>query len=376
MLFTPEQQLIRTTAREFAQARIGPFAAVWERDGFDRKKLLSEIGQLGMLGVCVPTRWGGAGADFVSYVLATQEFAAADSGICNMVNVHNSPVCAALCDYGTAEQKERYLRPLARGEAFGAFLLTEPEAGSEAGALKTRAVRVGDYYVLNGTKQFITSGRTADVAMILAVTDPEGGSRKGISCFITPTDNPGYVVVREEDKLGHRNCDTCQISLQDMKVPAGDLLGEIGGGYKIALSNLNSGRIAVAAQAVGVARAALDHAVRYARERCTFGKAIIDHQAVGFKLAEMATRVEAAHQLTLHAARLKDAGLPCVKEASMAKLQASETAEQVCSDAIQVYGGYGFLSDFPVEKLYRDARVFRLYEGTSEVQKLVIGREL
>ncbi|HAO40032.1 MAG TPA: acyl-CoA dehydrogenase [Afipia sp.] len=375
MLFSPEQELIRDTARDFAQQRIAPFAGRWETEGFDRRKLLNEVGQLGLMGVCVPEEWGGAGADFVSYVLATEEIAAADSGICNMINVHNSPVCAALCEYGTPEQKETYLRPLARGEIFGAFLLTEPEAGSDAGALKTRAALVGDHYVLNGAKQFITAGRTADIAMILAVTDPEAG-RKGISCFITPTDNPGYIVVREEDKLGHRNCDTCQIAFQDMKVPASDVLGEPGAGYKIALSNLNSGRIGVAAQAVGVARAALDCAVRYARERRTFGKAIIDHQAVGFKLAEMATQVEAAHRLTLYAAELKDAGLPCLKEASMAKLQASEVAERVCSDAIQVHGGYGFLNDFPVEKFYRDARVFRLYEGTSEVQKLVIGREL
>ena len=292
-----------------------------------------------------------------------------------MMNVHNSPVCAALSGYGTESQKRRYLQPLARGELFGAFLLTAPEAGSDAGALKTRAVRNGDRYVINSVKQFITSGRTADIAMILAVTNPEAG-RKGITCFITPTDNPGYVVVREEEKLGHRNCDTCQIVLQDMEVPAADVLGALEGGYKIALANLNSGRIGVAAQAVGVARAALDHAVRYTRERSTFGKPIIEHQAVGFKLADMATRVEAAHQLTLYAARLKDAGIPCLKEASMAKLLASEVAEKVCSDAIQVHGGYGFLNDFPVEKLYRDARVFQLYEGTNEVKELVICRGL
>ncbi|WP_213736995.1 acyl-CoA dehydrogenase family protein [Bradyrhizobium sp. dw_411] len=375
MLYTPEQILIRDTAKDFARQRIAPHAARWERDGFDRRELLSEIGKLGLMGVCVPPEWDGAGADFVSYVLATEAIAEADSGICNMVNVHNSPVCAALCEYGTREQKERYLRPLARGEIFGAFLLTEPEAGSDAGALQARAVRVGGEYIIKGTKQFITSGRTADIAMILAVTEPEAG-RKGISCFITPTKNPGYVVVREEDKLGHRNCDTCQIAFEDMKVPASDMLGEPGAGYRIALANLNSGRIGVAAQAVGVARAALDSAVRYSRERHTFGKPIIDHQAIGFKLAEMATQVEAAHQLTLHAAQMKDAGLPCLKEASMAKLNASEVAERVCSEAIQVHGGYGFLNDFPVEKFYRDARVFRLYEGTSEVQKLVIGREL
>lgn len=375
MLFTEEQKLIRETARDFAQRKIAPNVRSWEENGIDQGLLLSELGRLGLMGVCVPAEWDGSGADFVSYVLATEEIAAADSGICNMMNVHNSPVCAALIEYGTEAQKQRYLKPLARGEMFGAFLLTEPEAGSDAGALKTRAICKGDRYVINGVKQFITSGRTAHIAMILAVTNPSAG-RRGITCFITPTDNPGYKVARIEDKLGHRNCDTCQIVLDEMEVPADDVLGCLDGGYKIALANLNSGRIGVAAQAVGVARAALDHAVLYARDRRTFGKSIIEHQAVGFRLAEMATRVEGAHQLTLHAARLKDAGLPCLKEASMAKLQASEVAERVCSDAIQVHGGYGFLSDFPVEKLYRDARVFQLYEGTSEVQKLVIGREL
>jgi butyryl-CoA dehydrogenase len=375
MLFTSEQNLIRATAKDFASQKIAPFAGIWETKGFDRKALLSELGALGFMGVCIPAKWDGAGADFVSYVLATEEIAAADSGICNMMNVHNSPVCAALNEYGTEEQKRQYLQPLARGELFGAFLLTEPEAGSDAGALRTKAALKGDRYVINGVKQFITSGRTADIAMILAVTDPSAG-RKGITCFITPTDNPGYVVAREEEKLGHRNCDTCQIVLQDMEVPASDVLGDLNSGYKIALANLNSGRIGVAAQAVGVARAALDHSIRYSRERVTFGKPIIEHQAIGFMLAEMATMVEAAHQLTLYAARLKDAGIPCLKEASMAKLQASQVAERVCSSAIQVYGGYGFLNDFPVEKLYRDARVFQLYEGTSEVQKLVIGRGL
>lgn len=375
MLLTPEQQLIRDTARDFAQQRISPFAAGWEKTGFDRKALVAELGRLGFMGICVPPEWGGAGADFVSYVLITEEIAAADAGICNMMNGHNSPVCAAICDYGSGEQKRRYLTPLARGENLGAILLTEPDAGSDAGAIKTRAVRDGDHYVINGAKQFITSGGSADVAMIVAVTDPAAG-RKGISCFITPTANPGYVVAREEAKLGHRNNDTCQIVLRDMRVPATDLLGNPGEGYKIALANLSNGRIGVAAQSVGVARAALEHAIRYARERQTFGKPIIDHQAIGFKLAEMATQIEAARQLMLHAARLKDAGLPCAKEASMAKLFASEAAELVCSEAIQIHGGYGFLNDYPVEKLYRDARVFQIYEGTSEVQKLVIGRSL
>ena len=375
MLFTNEQTLIRETARAFARDRIAPFVAGWERDHHVPVHLLGELGALGLMGVCVSEEWGGAAADFVSYVMATEQIAAADSGICNMMNVHNSPVCAALQDYGTAEQKERLLRPLAAGKLFGAFLLTEPDAGSDAGAIKTRATRKGDRFVLNGVKQFITSGRTAHVAMILAVTDPAAG-RQGISCFVTRTDNPGYRVARLEDKLGQRNCDTCQIVLEDMEVPADDMLGEPGRGYKIALANLNTGRIGVAAQGVGVAQAALDLAVAYARERQTFGKPIIEHQAVGFRLADMATQVESARQMVLYAARLKDAGLPCLKEASMAKLLASQVAEDVCSGAIQIHGGYGFLTDFGVEKLYRDARVLQLYEGTSEVQRIVITRAL
>lgn len=375
MFFTDEQNLIRDTARHFAREKIAPHVAEWERQHVVPRHLLAELGELGLMGACVDPAWGGAGADFVAYVLATVEIAAADAGICNMMNVHNSPVCAALQEYGTAAQKERLLRPLAQGTRFGAFLLTEPEVGSDAGAIRTRAVRRGDRYVLNGVKQFITSGESAHVAMILAVTDPAAG-RRGITCFVTATDNPGYRVARREDKLGHRNCDTCQIALEDMEIPAEDVLGEVGGGYKIALSFLNGGRIAVAAQAVGVARAALDHALRYGREREAFGKPIIEHQAVQFRLADMATKVETATQMMLHAARLRDSGASCLREASMAKLYASEVAEQVTSDAIQIHGGYGYLSDFPVEKLYRDARVFQIYEGTSEVQRMVIARHL
>ncbi len=375
MFFSDEQNLIRDTARHFAREQIAPHVAEWEHQHVVPRHLLGDLGKLGLMGVCVDPAWGGAGADFVAYVLATVEIAAADAGICNMMNVHNSPVCAALQAYGTAAQKERLLRPLAQGWRFGAFLLTEPEVGSDAGAIRTRAVRRGDRYVLNGVKQFITSGESAHVAMILAVTDPAAG-RHGITCFVTATDNAGYRVVRREDKLGHRNCDTCQIALEDMEIPAEDVLGEEGGGYKIALSFLNGGRIAVAAQALGVARAALDHALRYGREREAFGKPIIEHQAVQFRLADMATKVETATQMMLYAARLKDAGAPCLKEASMAKLYASEVAEQVTSDAIQIHGGYGYLSDFPVEKLYRDARVFQIYEGTSEVQRMVIARHL
>jgi len=375
MLLTNEQEMIRDTARAFAQKEIAPNTHAWERDHVVPTHILSQLGALGLMGICVAEEWGGANADFVSYILATEELAAADCGICNMMNVHNSPVCAALQEYGTEAQKEGLLRPLAQGKMFGALLLTEPDAGSDAAAIKTRAVRRGDRYILNGTKQFVTSGRTAHVAMILAVTDPSKGS-KGISCFITRTDNPGYKVSRVEDKLGHRNCDTCQIVLEDMEVPADDVLGEPGGGYKIILAFLTAGRIAVAAQAVGVARAALECSIAYARERKTFGKALAEHQSIAFRLADMATQITVARQMLHHVAQEKDAGRIVPAEASMIKLFASEMAEKVCSEAIQIHGGYGYLSEFPVEKYYRDARVLQIYEGSSEVQRILISRQL
>jgi butyryl-CoA dehydrogenase len=375
MIFTNEQEMIRDMAREFARNEITPHVHAWERDGVVPTHVLTQLGKLGLMGVCVGEEWGGAGADFVSYILATEELAAADCGVCNMMNVHNSPVCAVLRDYGTDEQKERLLRPLAQGELFGAFLLTETDAGSDASAIKTRAELRGDKYILNGTKQFVTSGRTAGVAMIIAVTDPSKG-RKGISCFITRTDNPGYKVVRVEDKLGHRNNDTCQIVLEDMEVSVNDLVGAPGEGYKIALANLMSGRIAVAAQAVGVARAALEAAIAYAKERKTFGKVLAEHQVIAFKLAEMATQVTIARQMVLHVAQQKDLGCASLVEASMAKLFASEMSEKVCSAAIQIHGGYGYLTDFAVEKFYRDARILQIYEGSSEVQKMLISRDI
>lgn len=375
MLLNEQQAGVRDMARDFARNEIVPFAAQWDRDETVPLQTLARMGELGLMGVCVPEGWGGAGADFVSYVCAMEAIAYGDAGVANMMAATNSPVAAGLLAFGNDDQKERFLRPLASGKSIAAFLLSEPQAGSDAGAIATRAEKKGGVYVLNGTKNFITAGASADIAMILAVTDPAAG-KAGISCFMTRTRRPGYVVARREKKLGHRTCDTCQIMLENFEIPEEDLLGRPGEGLKIALSSLDSGRVGVAAQSVGVAQAAFDAALRYARERRAFGKAIIDHQAVGFLLAEMATKIEVARQMYLHVAALKDLGRHCIKEASMAKLFASEMAEAVTSAAIQIHGGYGFLNDYPVEKYYRDVRVFKIYDGTSEVQKLLIAREL
>ena len=375
MLLSDAQLQIRDAARAFAQKAIVPQAADWDRRCSVPLEVLRAMGPLGLMGMCVDPRWGGAGTDFVSYALATEEIAAGDCGLANMMCVNNSPNCAALEDHGSEAQKEAFLRPLATGAQSSAFLLSEPQAGSDAAALTTRAVKKGDRWVLNGVKQFITAGRSADLAFIVAITDPAAG-RRGMSFFVTPTRVPGYRVAKEETKLGHRAADTCQIALEDLEIPEANLIGAPGAGYRIALAYLENGRIGVAAQAVGVARAAFEAALRYARERETFGKPIIAHQAVEFRLADMATSIEAARQLTHYAAALKDAGRPCLQAASMAKLFASEMAERVCSDAIQIHGGYGYLNDFPVEKLWRDARVLSIYEGTNEIQRLVIGRAL
>jgi butyryl-CoA dehydrogenase len=333
------------------------------------------MGALGLLGMLVPEEFDGAATDHVAYALAIEEIAAGDGAVSTIMSVHNSVGCMPILKFGTAEQKERFLKPMARGEQLGAFCLTEPQAGSDASAIKTRARRDGDHWVLNGTKQFITSGANADVAIVFAVSDPDAG-KKGLTAFIVPTDTPGYTVARTEDKLGQHCSDTCQILFEDCRIPADLTLGAEGAGYKVALANLEGGRIGIASQSVGMARAALDHAVRYAQERQSMGVPIIQHQAVAFRLADMATRVEAARQLVLHAASLRDAGVPCMKEAAMAKLFASEMAEKVCSDAIQVHGGYGYLNDFPVERIYRDVRVCQIYEGTSDIQRLVISRAL
>ena len=376
MLLNDEQLQIRQAARAFATTALAPHVAQWERAGAVPLEVYRDMAAIGLMGVAIDTRYGGAGAGFTAYALAVEEIAAVDAGISNVMAATNSPVAAALQKYGTTSQKSRYLQPITRGEWLGCIQLTEPHTGSDAAAITTRARRDGDHYVLDGTKSFVTAGSIAGVAMIVAVTDPAAGKR-GLTTFITPTDNPGYVVVRKEDKLGHRTNDTCEIKLDAMRVPATDVLGEPGRGLAIALSHLSLGRIGVAAQATGSARAALKAARSYARERVTFGKPIADHQAIGFKLADMATEVEAARQLYLHAAALEDAGADSVAEASMAKLFASEMAERVTSAAIQVHGGYGFLRDYPVEKLYRDARVYQIYEGgSSEVQRLLISRHL
>jgi alkylation response protein AidB-like acyl-CoA dehydrogenase len=374
-VLTEVQRLTRDMARAFARERLWPTAPDRDREGTPPLALLREMGQLGLLGMCVPEEWGGAGADFVSYIMAIEEIAAGDGAVSTIMSVNNSPVCAAIQQYGTDAQKQRFLTPLARGEMIGAFALTEPQAGSDAGAVQARAVDNGDRFVLNGTKQFITSGSIAGAALVFAVTDPEQG-RRGISCFIVPTDSPGYHVAHIESKLGQRCSDTCQLSLEDLAVAPDFMLGGRGDGYRIALANLESGRIGIASQAVGMARSAFECALDYAKGRETFGTAIINHQAVAFRLADMATQIEAARALVLTAARLKDAGEPCLKEASMAKLFASEMAERVCSDAIQVHGGYGYVTDFPVERIYRDVRVCQIYEGTSDVQKIVISRAL
>jgi len=375
MLLSDEQQLIRDTMRAFAQEQLAPHAARWDRESHFPRAELRALGELGALGMVVPEAWGGAAMDYVSLAVALEEIAAGDGATSTIVSVQNSVVCGPLNAFGTDAQKSRFLVPLARGERLGCFCLTEPHVGSDASAITTRAERRGDTYVINGVKQFITTGKNADVAIVFAVTDKAAG-KKGISAFVVETGTPGYVVARVEEKLGQHASDTAQIVFEDCAVPAGNLLGAEGQGYRIALSNLEAGRIGIAAQAVGMARAALEAALAYARERTSFGKPIAEHQAVNFRLADMAMSVAAARQLVWHAAALRDAGQPCLEEASMAKLFASEMAERVCSDAIQIHGGYGYVADFPVERIYRDVRVCQIYEGTSDIQRLVIGRAL
>jgi len=370
----PETDLveIRDAVRRFAAAELAPNAARWDRDKEFPREALKGLAAMGLYGVAIPEEWGGAGLGYGALAVACEEIAAGDCATATIVSVNNL-VAGILAGYGNGAQKEQFLRPLAQGKLLGAFMLTEPHVGSDASAITTRAERQGAHYVLNGVKQFITSGKNADIAVVFAVTDKNAG-KKGISAFLVPTSTPGYVVARIEEKTGQRASDTAQIVLENCKTE--HLLGEEGAGYRIALANLESGRINVAAQATGVARAALAAALSYARERRSMGKALIEHQAVNFRLADMATGVEAARQLYLHAARLRDAGAPCIKEASMAKLFASEMAERVCSDAIQIHGGYGYVADFPVERLWRDVRVTQIYEGASDIQRLVIGRTL
>ena len=365
---------IRAAVRRFAREQLAPHAASWDRDKTFPREALQGLAGMGLHGVAIAEEWGGAGLDYTALAVACEEIAAGDCATCTIVMVNNL-VANIIAGYGSDKQKHGYLKSLCSGKALGAFALTEPQVGSDAAAITTRAERRGEHYVLNGVKQFITSGKTADVAIVFAVTD-KGAGKKGISAFIVPTKAPGYVVARIEEKTGQRASDTAQIVLENCQVPVDHLLGQEGGGYRIALANLESGRINVAAQATGVARTALEAALAYAGERKSMGKVLAEHQAVNFRLADMATQVEAARQLYLHAARLRDARQPCIKEASMAKLFASEMAEKVCSDAMQIHGGYGYVADFPVERLWRDVRVTQIYEGASDIQRLVIGREL
>ncbi|WP_343631216.1 acyl-CoA dehydrogenase family protein [Roseateles sp.] len=375
MLLSEDHRAIQDAIRAYVQDRIAPKAAEWDKSHCFPAEELKGLAALGCYGVAVPTEYDGAGLDYLSLALILEEIAAGDGATSTVVSVNNCPVCSILMAFANEDQKQRFLKPLARGDMLGAFCLTEPHVGSEAGGLKTTAVRDGDDYVLNGVKQFITSGKNGDVAIVMAVTDKAAG-KKGISAFLVPTDTAGYVVARIEDKMGQHASDTAQILFENCRIPAANRLGEEGQGLKIALSGLEGGRIGIASQSVGMARAAFEAALRYSKERVAFGVPIFEHQAMQHKLADMATQIEAARQLIWHAASLKDAGLPCLKEAAMAKLFASEIAEKVCSAAIQIHGGYGYVSDFPVERIYRDVRVTQIYEGTSEVQKILIGRAL
>jgi butyryl-CoA dehydrogenase len=375
MLLTETQTQIRDTARAFAWERLAPGAAARDAARAFPAAELKEMGELGFLGMLVPEEHGGSDTGVVTYASVLEEIAAGDGACSTILSVHSSVGCMPIVKFGTYEQKDQFLPKMASGEWIGGFALTEPQAGSDAANLRTRARRDGDHYIISGAKQFITSGKNGHVMIVFAVTDPDAGKR-GISAFIVPTDTPGYEVVRVEDKLGQHSSDTCQLAFNDMRLLASLRLGEEGAGYRIALSNLEGGRIGIASQSMGMARAAFEAARDYAHERVTFGKPIIEHQAVAFRLADMATKIEAARQLILHAAQLREAGLPCLTEASMAKLFASETAEAVCSAAIQIHGGYGYLADFPVERIYRDVRVCQIYEGTSDVQRIVIARGL
>ncbi|MGE5517463.1 MAG: acyl-CoA dehydrogenase family protein [Bacteroidota bacterium] len=375
MIPTEEQTLIRDTARNFARERLAPNAEKWDREARFPREALAEMAELGFLGMLLPEEFDGSYTGHVAYAMALEEVAAGCGALSTVMSVHNSVACMPIFKFGTAEQKAHFLPKMASGEWLGGFALTEPHAGSDASALRVRAVRDGDAYVLNGTKQFVTSGKSAQVLVVFAVTDP-GAGKKGITGFIVPTDTPGFTVARVEDKMGQHASDTAQVVFEDMRLPAWLRLGEEGQGYKIALSNLEGGRIGIASQCVGMARAAMEAARDYAKDRVTFGQPLIEHQAIAHKLADMATQIAAARLMVLHAADLRDAGLPCLTEASMAKLFASEMAERVASSAIQVLGGYGYLKDFPVERIYRDVRVCQIYEGASEIQRMLIARSL
>jgi alkylation response protein AidB-like acyl-CoA dehydrogenase len=375
MILSEQHQMIRDALRDFSQQQLAPNAARWDREREFPHDALKQLAALGAFGIAVPEEQGGAGLDYLSLALVIEEIAAGDGGVSTIISVNNCPVCSIGMSYANEAQKRDWLMPLAKGDMLGAFCLTEPHAGSDASALRTTAQRDGDSYVLNGVKQFITSGKHADVAIVMAVTDKAAGKR-GISAFWVPTNTPGYIVARVEEKLGQHSSDTAQIVFENCRIPAKNLIAEEGMGYKIALSGLEGGRIGIAAQSVGMAQAAFDAALLYAKDRHSFDQPLFEHQAVQFRLAEMATHIEAARQLVWHAAAMKDAGVPCLKEAAMAKLFASEMAEKICTEAIQIHGGYGYLADFPVERIYRDVRVCQIYEGTSDIQKILIGRAL
>ncbi|ESR01435.1 acyl-CoA dehydrogenase [Stutzerimonas chloritidismutans AW-1] len=370
-----DQRMIRDMARDFARREIAPHAQAWEKAGWIDDALVAQMGELGLLGMVVPEEWGGSYIDYVAYALAVEEISAGDGATGALMSIHNSVGCGPVLNYGSQAQKDEWLAELASGRAIGCFALTEPQAGSEAHNLRTRAELVNGQWVLNGSKQFCSNAKRAKLAIVFAVTDPELG-KKGLSAFLVPTDTPGFAVERSEHKMGIRASDTCAVSLSDCRIPETNLLGERGKGLAIALSNLEGGRIGIGAQALGIARAAFEAALLYARERVQFGKPIAEHQSIANMLADMQTQLNAARLLILHAARLKSAGLPCLSEASQAKLFASEMAEKVCSQAVQIHGGYGYLEDYPVERYYRDARITQIYEGSSEIQRLLIAREL
>ena len=374
-MLADEHRLLRDALRDFAARQLAPHAAEWDRNATFPREALKQLAALGTFGIAVPENYGGAGMDYTSLAIALEEIAAGDGATSTIISVNNCPVCSILMAWASEEQKQRFLVPLARGDMLGAFCLTEPHVGSEASGLRTTSVRDGDDWVLNGVKQFITSGRNADVAIVMAVTE-KGAGKRGISAFIVETKTPGYIVARVEEKVGQHASDTAQIVFENCRVPAANLIGDEGAGYKIALSGLEGGRIGIASQSLGMARAAYEAALQYSRERVAFGVPIFEHQAVQFRLADMATQLEAARQLIHHAAALKDAGEPCLKQAAMAKLFASEMAERVCSDAIQIHGGYGYVADFPVERIWRDVRVCQIYEGTSDIQRILIARNL
>jgi alkylation response protein AidB-like acyl-CoA dehydrogenase len=370
-----DQRMIRDMARDFARREIAPQAQAWEKAGWIDDALVAQMGELGLLGMVVPEEWGGSYIDYVAYALAVEEISAGDGATGALMSIHNSVGCGPVLNYGSQAQKDEWLAELASGRAIGCFALTEPQAGSEAHNLRTRAELVDGQWVLNGSKQFCSNAKRAKLAIVFAVTDPDLG-KKGLSAFLVPTDTAGFAVERSEHKMGIRASDTCAVSLSDCRIPQANLLGERGKGLAIALSNLEGGRIGIGAQALGIARAAFEAALLYARERVQFGKPIAEHQSIANMLADMQTQLNAARLLILHAARLKSAGLPCLSEASQAKLFASEMAEKVCSQAVQIHGGYGYLEDYPVERYYRDARITQIYEGSSEIQRLLIAREL